>query len=57
LKEEYDLRLIRAVVTVTSKEAISLLEKQGFIVYGREPEAKRLDDTYYDQVYLWLSLK
>jgi hypothetical protein len=57
LKEEPDLRLIRAVVTVTSKDAITLLKKQGFKVYGQEPEAKRLDDNYYDQVYLWLPLK
>lgn len=51
-----DLRLIRAVVTVTSTAALSLLEKHGFKVYGREPEAKKLNDTYYDQVYLWLRL-
>jgi ribosomal protein S18 acetylase RimI-like enzyme len=52
-----DLRLIRAVVTVTSKDALSLLEKHGFKVFGQEPEAKRLNDKYYDQVYLWLPLR
>jgi ribosomal protein S18 acetylase RimI-like enzyme len=57
LKEDPDLRLIRAVVTVTSKDALTLLKKQGFKIYGQEPEAKRLDDKYYDQVYLWLPLK
>ena len=57
LKDERDLRLIRAVVTVTSRSAISLLEKQGFKVYGQEPEAKQINDKYYDQVYLWFSLK
>ncbi|MDX1377999.1 MAG: N-acetyltransferase [Anaerolineales bacterium] len=57
MKGEPELRLIRAVVTVTSRDAISLLEKKGFQVYGQEPEAKRLEDTYYDQVYMWLPLR
>jgi len=56
LKDEPELRLIRAVVTVTSRDAISILEKKGFKVYGQDPEAKRLDDTYFDQVYMWLPL-
>jgi len=55
-RETSGLRLIRAVVTVTSTDALSLLEKHGFTIYGREPEAKKLNDTYYDQVYLWLPL-
>ena len=54
--ETSDLRLVRAVVTITSQAAISLLEKQGFKVFGREPEGKRLNEKYYDQVYLWLPL-
>lgn len=54
--ETSDLRLIRAVVTITSKDAISLLKKHDFKVFGQEPEAKRLNDEYYDQIYLWLSL-
>jgi ribosomal protein S18 acetylase RimI-like enzyme len=57
LKEDPELRLIRAVVTVTSEAALSLLEKQGFQVYGQEPEAKRLDDKFFDQVYVWLPLR
>ena len=55
--ETSDLRLIRAVVTITSKDAISLLKKYGFKVFGQEPEAKRLNDEYYDQIYLWLPLR
>lgn len=55
-QEISDLRLIRAVVTITSKDALSLLEKHGFKVFGQEPEAKRLNEEYYDQVYLWLPL-
>lgn len=57
MKNEPELRSIRAVVTVTSKEALALLEKQGFKVYGREPEAKQLEGKFYDQLYLWLPLK
>jgi ribosomal protein S18 acetylase RimI-like enzyme len=57
LKVEPEIRLIRAVVTVTSEEALALLKKQGFKVYGQEPEAKQLNDKYFDQVYLWLPLK
>jgi ribosomal protein S18 acetylase RimI-like enzyme len=57
LKEDPELRLIRAVVTVTSEAALSLLEKQGFQVYGQEPKAKRLDDKFFDQVYVWLPLR
>jgi len=57
LKEEPDLRLIRAVVTITSEDALALLKKQGFKVYGQEPEAKQLNGKLYDQVYLWLPLK
>lgn len=57
LKEEPDLRLIRAVVTITSKDALALLKKEGFKIYGREPDAKQLDNKFYDQVYLWLPLK
>ena len=51
-----DLRLIRAVVTITSEDAISLPKKYGFKVFGQEPEAKRLNTLYYDQIYLWLPL-
>ena len=56
LARETDLRFIRAVVTVTSKDALSLLEKNGFKVTGYEPEAKRSNDNYFDQAYLWLPL-
>jgi len=56
-QEISDLRLIRAVVTITSKDALSLLKKHGFKVFGQEPEAKRLNEEYYDQVYLWLPLR
>jgi len=56
-RETPDLRLIRAVVTVTSQEALSLLERMDFKRYGHEPEAKRWNDTFYDQVYLWLPLQ
>jgi ribosomal protein S18 acetylase RimI-like enzyme len=51
-----DLRLIRAVVTITSADALSLLEKTGFKRFGQEPEAKRFKDTFYDQVYFWYPL-
>ncbi len=57
LKEEPEIRLIRAVVTITSEDALALLKREGFQVYGQEPEAKQLNDQYFDQVYLWLSLK
>jgi len=56
-RETPDLRLIRAVVTVTSKEALSLLNNFGFKTFGQEPEAKQLNDQYYDQVYLWYPLR
>ena len=57
LKDESELRLIRAVVTVTSEAALSLLEKQGFEVYGQEPEAKQFNNKFFDQVYVWLPLR
>jgi len=57
LKEESDLRMIRAVVTITSADALALLNKMGFKVYGQEPEAKQWEGKFYDQVFLWLPLK
>lgn len=47
-----DLCLLRAVVTITSTDALSLMEKTGFQRYGQEPDAKFLDGKFYDQVFL-----
>jgi len=50
------LTLLRAVVNINSAAALTLLMQSGFKEYGREPNAKKIGETFYDQIYLWYDL-
>jgi ribosomal protein S18 acetylase RimI-like enzyme len=47
-----ELLFVRLVVDSENSNAIRLFEKAGFFVYGREPQARRVRDHYYDQSYM-----
>src|SRR5215204_4383259 len=46
------LLFVRLVVDSENADAIRLFEKSGFLVYGREPQARRVEERYYDQSYM-----
>jgi RimJ/RimL family protein N-acetyltransferase len=50
------VELLRAVVNVNSVAALTLLKQCGFEEYGREPKAKKVSESFYDQIYLWYDL-
>jgi ribosomal protein S18 acetylase RimI-like enzyme len=51
-RERPALTLVRLVVDSDNTVAVRLFEKAGFFVYGREPQARRVEDHYYDQSYM-----
>ena len=56
-RERADLTLVRLVVDSENRIALQLFEKAGFFVYGREPQARRVEDRYYDQSYMLCFLR
>lgn len=51
------MRQLRAVVNVgLSQEALILFEAAGFEPYGREVEAKKVGEQFYDQIFVWCRL-
>ncbi len=48
--------LLLTVVT-SNTSAISLYKKLGFVEYGREPRALKIQDCYYDEILMRLPLK
>lgn len=50
------LRQIRAGVSTSSGEALSLMERSGFQKFGLERDARQVDGHFHDQVYLWYPL-
>lgn len=46
------LMLVRLVVDSENAIAVRLFERAGFSLYGREPQARRVEDRYYDQSYM-----
>ncbi len=40
---------IKLGVVVTNTSAVKLYEKMGFVTYGTEPRAIKVDDNYYDE--------
>ena len=51
-----DLRHVRLGVTADNTAAIALYESLGFVAWGREPAALRVDDVDYDEVHMTLEL-
>jgi RimJ/RimL family protein N-acetyltransferase len=46
------LERILLVVSASNKHAINLYEKHGFIAYGTEPEALKVNGQYVDEIYM-----
>ena len=51
-----DLKQLLLGVTVTQITAKHLYESLGFAVYGREPEAVKIGDKYFDVEFMLLKL-
>jgi ribosomal protein S18 acetylase RimI-like enzyme len=51
-RERPDLLLVRLVVDSENIVGLRLFERAGFFLYGREPQARRVRDNYYDQSYM-----
>jgi ribosomal protein S18 acetylase RimI-like enzyme len=56
-RERAELMLVRLVVDSENRIALQLFEKAGFFIYGREPQARRVGDRYYDQSYMLCFLR
>jgi ribosomal protein S18 acetylase RimI-like enzyme len=48
--------MLQATVNADNTEAHALYAHLGFIAYGREPQALRIGDLYFDDELLWLDL-
>jgi ribosomal protein S18 acetylase RimI-like enzyme len=51
-----DLKQLLLGVVVTQTTARRLYESLGFVVYGREPDAVKIDDEYFDEEFMLLKL-
>ncbi|MBT2338551.1 MULTISPECIES: GNAT family N-acetyltransferase [Pseudomonas] len=50
------LRLVQLTVTAGNDSAVKLYQRCGFVLYGLEPMAIRVDDEYFDKIHMWLEL-
>ncbi len=50
------LRLVQLTVTAGNDPALKLYQRCGFVLYGLEPMAIRVDDEYLDKIHMWLEL-
>ncbi|WLH45160.1 GNAT family N-acetyltransferase [Pseudomonas beijingensis] len=50
------LRLVQLTVTAGNDPALKLYQRCGFVLYGLEPMAIRMDDEYLDKIHMWLEL-
>src|SRR5687768_17121850 len=46
------LTFVRLVVDSENTAAVRLFTQLGFLTYGREPQARRVQEDYYDQSYM-----
>ena len=51
-----DLKQLLLGVVETQTTAKRLYESLGFVVYGREPDAVKIDDEYFDEEFMLLKL-
>jgi ribosomal protein S18 acetylase RimI-like enzyme len=51
-RQQPGLVLVRLVVDSENTDAVQLFERLGFVHYGREPLARRVEERYYDQSYM-----
>jgi ribosomal protein S18 acetylase RimI-like enzyme len=51
-----DLKQLLLGVVVTQTTAKRLYESLGFVVYGREPDAVKIGDEYFDEEFMVLNL-
>ncbi|MCI0997056.1 GNAT family N-acetyltransferase [Pseudomonas corrugata] len=50
------LRLMQLTVTAGNDPALKLYQRCGFVLYGLEPMAIRVDDEYLDKIHMWREL-
>ena len=50
------LRLVQLTVTAGNDPAVRLYQRCGFVLYGLEPMAIRVDEDYLDKIHMWLEL-
>lgn len=51
-----DLRVVQLTVTEGNQAALALYEQAGFSVFGREPLAVAVGDTWFTKLHLWCDL-
>lgn len=51
-----DLRVVQLTVTEGNQAALALYEQAGFSVFGREPLAVAVGDTFFTKLHLWCDL-
>jgi len=47
---------LQLMVVTTNLPGIHLYQKYGFIIYGTEPRAMKINDQYYDEYLMWKKL-
>jgi ribosomal protein S18 acetylase RimI-like enzyme len=55
-RQQPSLVLVRLVVDSENTDAVQLFERLGFVHYGREPLARRVEDRFYDQSFMFYLL-
>ncbi|AOE61991.1 GNAT family N-acetyltransferase [Pseudomonas corrugata] len=50
------LHLVQLTVTAGNDPALKLYQRCGFVLYGLEPMAIRVDDEYFDKIHMWREL-
>ncbi|MDR3503228.1 MAG: GNAT family N-acetyltransferase [Legionella sp.] len=47
---------VHATVVTNNQSALNLYEKHGFVIYGTEPNSLKVDNTFYDEHLMVLTL-
>ena len=55
-RQQPGLRQLQLGVTVGNAPALHLYQSLGFVEYGREPAALRVEERYYDEILMQLEL-
>jgi len=51
-----EVQIVKLATVATNESAIRLYERMGFTTYGKEPDALRVMNHYYDEIYMSRSL-
>ena len=56
IRRQEDLEIVNICVVSENAEAMQLYEDLGFVTFGKEPKAFKLEGVYYDIQHMYLEL-